>query len=474
MSFPGVATQFTMIDTLHFSPVEMTISMGIVSSPWTLKPIFGFISDKFEIFNWGRRRPYIAFSGLVGAFMYTQMKHYMTSKTGFITALTVISACICIADVCADSITVEHVKMEHIKGNLQSSCWIARASGTLLGALFGGLAYNQLGAVAVFQIVAIMPLLMSMLVWKLPRHVDHSEQLMRTFCMNFMQKMPLVMIFFCINLAPDYSVLYSYFLKAKLGYNPQQFAWLGVSSSTTFLLSMIVYKRCFIGKRASMTIIIGIFGSTIFRATQLFVVSYTLPYFWLVLFDGVAESFFGQLIMMPLIVKAAESCDDGVEGSIYALLMSMSNLSSIIGDWLGGILGAMFDVTETSFDNLGGVMVMSIILNFFVPFLVILKSSSVFSKRTPDYMPEMSVNTPVTSVSMRDWSENTPVTSVNMQGWSANRQDSSDYMPGTSANRQDSSDYTPGTSASMRDSSGCTPGTSANRQDSSDFRHRCV
>jgi len=417
LSFPGVATQFIMIDVLHFSPVEMTMAMGIISSPWTMKPLFGFLSDKYEIFDWGRRRPYIAFGGLTAAFMYVYIEHFMASKQMFTFALAFVSANVCFADVCADSITVEHVKNEDIKGKLQSNCWISRAFGTLIGAFFGGAAYNTFGGIVVFQLVSISPVIMSAMIWCLPKHYGStSDNLLRLLCDNITQQMSLVFIFFFMNISPDYGILYSYFLKTELGYNPQQFAWMGVSSSLSFLLSMILFKYCFLKKRPSTTIMIGIFGSTAFRITQLLVVSKIFPHFWLVLFDGVAESFFGQLIMMPLIVKAAEGCNDGVEGSIYAILMSISNLSNICGDWFGGVLGALFDVTETKFDNLGCVMVVSITAGFFIPFLVILKSSSFFSLHA-----KTSENKQATSENKQATSENKQATSANKLGTSANK-----------------------------------------------------
>ena len=120
--------------------------------------------------------------------------------------------------------------------------------------------------------------------------------------------------------------------------------------------------------------------------------------------------------MMPLIVKAAEGCNDGVEGSIYAILMSISNLSNICGDWFGGVLGALFDVTETKFDNLGCVMVVSITAGFFIPFLVILKSSSFFSLHA-----KTSENKQATSENKQATSENKQATSANKLGTSANK-----------------------------------------------------
>ena len=132
----------------------MAVSYGIISSPWCVKPLFGFVSDTFGIFDWGRRRPYIAFTGLAASVVYVYMRIFIHDRAQFVGALTLISALICFADVCADSVMVEMCKRETVKGKLQSTCWMTRAFGGLLGSLFGGIAYNSLGAVATFHICA--------------------------------------------------------------------------------------------------------------------------------------------------------------------------------------------------------------------------------------------------------------------------------------------------------------------------------
>lgn len=382
-SFGAVAMQFVMINTLKFTPIEMTMSYGILSAPWTIKPLYGMVSDKFEVFDWGRRRPYISIAGLIAACMYIHVNHFMASKTYFIGALTFISSNLCFADVCADSITVDVVKYEQTEGRTQSYCWIFRASGTLLGALFGGMAYKSLGASAVFQIVAIMPLVMSLGIWNLPMNTgtpprDILCQLVR----NLKKQKSLAIVFLSMSIAPDYGPLYVYYLTRHMGYTPMQFSWMNMSASLTMLLSTIMFNACLLKRRASTVIIVGIFGATLFRATQILVVCDILPYFSIVLFDGVAESFFGQLIMMPLIIMAAKGCSEGVEGTLYALFMSLSNFSNICGDWFGGLLGSLFNVNEHSFDNLHWVMIISILLNFSIRMAVILNTSFFYERKT--------------------------------------------------------------------------------------------
>ncbi len=40
---------FLLKDELHLSPAEMSATMGILALPWTIKPLYGFLSDGFPI-----------------------------------------------------------------------------------------------------------------------------------------------------------------------------------------------------------------------------------------------------------------------------------------------------------------------------------------------------------------------------------------------------------------------------------------
>ena len=50
------------------------------------------------------------------------------------------------------------------------------------------------------------------------------------------------------------------------------------------------------------------------------------------------DQVFGQLAFMPLLVLAASLCPPGVEGTLFALLMSTFNAGGIVGQELGAAL----------------------------------------------------------------------------------------------------------------------------------------
>ena len=59
MTFGSIAMNFEMMESLQFTPVEMTMSYGVIAAPWCIRPVFGLVSDTFQIIDWGKRRPYI-------------------------------------------------------------------------------------------------------------------------------------------------------------------------------------------------------------------------------------------------------------------------------------------------------------------------------------------------------------------------------------------------------------------------------
>lgn len=69
--------------------------------------------------------------------------------------------------------------------------------------------------------------------------------------------------------------------------------------------------------------------------------------------DDVVLSVLGQLAFMPTLVLAARLCPPGVEGTLFALLMSIYNGGGIVGSELGALLTRAMGVTDVDFTNLG-------------------------------------------------------------------------------------------------------------------------
>ena len=134
-----LAQTFLLKDELHLGPAEMSAIMGVLALPWTIKPLYGFLSDGFPILGY-RRRSYLVLVGIVGFLSYSFLAWGGTGDdintngmalTGIVINLLLSSASIAFADVVADGIVVQKTRDASINGGnpaiaggLQSVCWV--------------------------------------------------------------------------------------------------------------------------------------------------------------------------------------------------------------------------------------------------------------------------------------------------------------------------------------------------------------
>ena len=99
---------------------------------------------------------------------------------------------------------------------------------------------------------------------------------------------------------------------------------------------------------------------------------------------GIPNSFFailctfvvqvtGELNMMPLLVLCCRICPKNIEGSLYALLMSVMNLGAMLSFQGGGILMIILGITQTNFSHLWAlVLITSLLMLTPLPILAII------------------------------------------------------------------------------------------------------
>lgn len=78
-----------------------------------------------------------------------------------------------------------------------------------------------------------------------------------------------------------------------------------------------------------------------------------MPDFLFVVIDESVSQLIGRLKWMPMLVLSSKLCPPGVEGTFFALLMSIDNFGSLTSSWGGGLLLHMLNVTRTDYKNLG-------------------------------------------------------------------------------------------------------------------------
>lgn len=61
---------------------------------------------------------------------------------------------------------------------------------------------------------------------------------------------------------------------------------------------------------------------------------------------------------MPVLVLAAKLCPEGMEATLFATLMSISNGGSVLGGLIGAGLTQIFGITKDKFDNLATLIIL--------------------------------------------------------------------------------------------------------------------
>lgn len=77
-----------------------------------------------------------------------------------------------------------------------------------------------------------------------------------------------------------------------------------------------------------------------------------LPDYVVVVIDAAVSHMISRLKWMPLLVLSSKLCPSGIEGTFFALLMSIDHVGMLSASWAGGLLLHTLNVTRTTFDNL--------------------------------------------------------------------------------------------------------------------------
>lgn len=92
--------------------------------------------------------------------------------------------------------------------------------------------------------------------------------------------------------------------------------------------------------------------------------AFGIPDFVAIVIDEGVSRMVGQMKWMPLLVLSSRLCPSGIEGTFFALLMSIENAGFLSSSWLGGLLLHLLKVTRTEFDNLWLAIIIRNILRF--------------------------------------------------------------------------------------------------------------
>lgn len=416
-----LAVSFFLKDELGLSPANVSALFGIVALPWIIKPLFGFLSDGLPIFGY-RRRPYLVISGLIGTVSWIALATVVHSPIAATGAIALGSLSVAISDVIVDSLVVERARVESQAeaGSLQALCWGTTAVGSLITAYFSGLLLEHFTTRTVFGITALFPLIVSAAAWfisEIPvRKVDESpnhnwlnvKDQIKQLRQAITQKsiwLPTAFVFIW-QATPTADAAFFFFTTNELGFQPEFLGRVRLVTSIASIVGIWIFQRFL--KTVPFRVIFG--WSTLLSAvlgmTMLLLVTHAnrslgIGDRWFSLGDSLVLTVMGQIAYMPVLVLAARLCPPGVEATLFALLMSVSNLASMVSYQLGAALMHLLGIAQTNFDNLWILVIIANLSTLLpLPFLnwlpdketeptaPILASDTNHKGIIPDWMPE--------------------------------------------------------------------------------------
>ncbi|KAF9672977.1 hypothetical protein SADUNF_Sadunf11G0100400 [Salix dunnii] len=455
-SFVWTAVSYQLKDNLKLSPSASQFVSSIAFFPWSIKPLYGILSDCIPIK--GRKRiPYLVIATFLSLVPWPMLGIYSnlrSSQWHLTVLLTVQNLGSAMADVVVDAMIAEAVRSERASfaGDLQSLSWLSMAVGGIWGSLLGGYALTNLQIDKIFLLFSVLPaiqLLSCGLVGensvdvKISRESAYSSNShpvngngdvldkdnillkkssasatrrkksqkngnkrasMRTKSLipekgdylvsrwfhslktatysllrAFRQPTrPMAWFFLAHVTVPNLSTVMFYYqtevlnLDASFLGTARVVGWLGL------MLGTFMYNRFLKTMKLRKILLLAHVGLSLLTLLDIILVSrvnlaYGVSDRIMVVWGSALADAVNQFKFMPFLVLSGQLCPPGIEGTLFALFMSINNLGSTLGSFVGAGLASILNLSSGSFDNLGlGIAIQVLCTYFPVAFLFLI------------------------------------------------------------------------------------------------------
>ena len=373
-SFSSLAVNYLYKDELKLQPAESQALTTTMYIPWGIKPLYGILSDSLPIRKY-HRRSYLSIMGLISFFSYLALsvRSFTSTATSTTVFLLLTNLATAFNDVVIDARVVEMSRLDPENGanNLQSLSWCMMALGGIVGSLLAGPVTDHLGPRTVFLFSAFGPILIIILAVYMKEEqseVNHGirgcvvmakgqvKLLKKAFDIPLVRKSAL-WIFLSGAMSPSFGQISFYYATDVLSFTPE---FLGTISAFGYVFLMIgtILYNVFM-KRMKFRKILCIAQVSLAIVSLLDIILVTranlalgIPDKVFVMGDEVVSDVVARMKTMPVLVLASKICPKGAEGTMFALLMSISNFSSSVGSYSGAAICSLIGISRNHYVNL--------------------------------------------------------------------------------------------------------------------------
>lgn len=321
---------------------QIATFMFLLGFPWYIKPVFGLLTDFIPIKGL-RRKSYLMLSSslMIGGFLFAVfMPLTPAAGTAILLALLLPSFGIAFKDVATDAHMIETGQPLGLTGRLQSAQWGAMVAAGLLCGVAGGW-ISQHGQQRLGFLVGALLGCMALYIaifhihekprpdlqrGQLKRAVKVLGQAMRT------RIIILVAVFYLlVNFNPfSADVLYVH-MRGALGFSDQFIGYTFTISSLGSLVACVLYGL--FAKKVPLSFLLH--GSVLFMVLSK-VVYIGLSTETSAVIISFAYGFIYMVTNLTQLELAGRFCPPEAAGTVFALLMSLSNLTVGLSSILGG------------------------------------------------------------------------------------------------------------------------------------------
>lgn len=179
--FAVIVPIYLILELGAVSGADIAFLTSTVLMPFAIKFIYGMLSDKYALKNFGRRKPWIIIPVIISGLIWILIPFIITKSTAyliFIVGGVLIVLGVAIADTAIDGLILDITPKAKL-GRVQGTCWGIRSVGIIIGGplivVFYLLANANINLIFIgLGIVMILSTLTILIVKEIVAHVDFS------------------------------------------------------------------------------------------------------------------------------------------------------------------------------------------------------------------------------------------------------------------------------------------------------------
>ncbi len=318
----------------------------LATLPWLIKPAYGLLSDFVPLFGWRRKSYFLLATALaaIAGFALAGLRDHPYWPMAILFA--VMGLGLAFTDVLTDVLMVENGRPLGLTGAFQAVQWAAIYTASILVGVGGGYLAGArrldlaVGLAGVFPLVSFAMALVFVREQRARSEWDALRATARAIreAATHREIWTVAGFVFFFNFSPSFGPAFLYYQTDVLGFSQEFIGVLGSLTSVGFVLGAIIYAP--LSRRYPLRRVI-VWAIGVGVLSMLGYLGYRGPRSAVII--DVAAGVATMVTQLALLDLAAKACPRRVEGTFFALLMSVFNggtqLSQNVGgrlyDWVG-------------------------------------------------------------------------------------------------------------------------------------------